>query len=108
MGELFFSDAAIQLITDLDTIVYLTDKSRIRGVDCHHIAIRGAEVDLQLWVEEGPSPTPRKMTMTMKWEGGSPRRTVVMEWESVNELDLKVFDFKAPEGAQEIRFFGSE
>lgn len=108
MGELFFSDSAIKLITDQDTLVYLTDKSRIGGVDCHHIAIRGAEVDLQLWVEEGASPTPRKMIMTMKWEGGSPRRTAIMEWESVSDFDPKVFEFKAPEGAQEIRFFGSE
>ena len=63
---------------------------------------------MQLWVKEGANAAPRKMTMTMKWEGGSPRRTAVMDWEIVSDLDTKVFDFKAPEGAQEIRFFGSE
>ena len=91
-----------------DTLMYLTDKSRISGVDCHHIAVRGAEIDLQLWVEEGDSPAPRKMIMTMKWEGGSPRQTALMEWTSTSDLDPNVFDFKAPEGAQEIRFVGSE
>jgi hypothetical protein len=108
LGELFFADSAVALITEQDTLMYLTDKSRIGGVDCHHIAVRGAEIDLQLWVEEGDSPAPRKMTMTMKWEGGSPRQTALMEWTSTSDLDPKVFDFEAPEGAQEIRFVGSE
>ena len=108
LAELFFADSAVALITEQDTLIYLTDKSRISGVDCHHIAVRGAEIDLQLWVEEGDSPAPRKMTMTMKWEGGSPRQTALMEWTSTSDLDPKVFDFEAPEGAQEIRFLGSE
>jgi hypothetical protein len=108
LAELFFADSAVALITEQDTLLYLTDKSRISGVDCHHIAVRGAEIDLQLWVEEGDSPAPRKMIMTMKWEGGSPRQTALMEWTSTSDLDPKVFDFEAPEGAQEIRFVGSE
>jgi len=108
LAELFFADSAVALITEQDTLIYLTDKSRISGVDCHHIAVRGAEIDLQLWVEEGDNPAPRKMIMTMKWEGGSPRQTALMEWTSTSDLDPKVFDFEAPEGAQEIRFLGSE
>lgn len=108
LGELFFADSAIALMTDQDTLLYLADKSRVRGVDCHHIAIRGNEIDLQLWVEEGERPTPRKISMTMKWEGGSPRSTALMEWSNAKGLDKSVFDFKAPEGAHEIRFVGSE
>ena len=108
LSELFFADSALALMMDQDTLLYLTDKSRIRGVDCHHIAVRGAEIDLQLWVEEGESPAPRKISMTMKWEGGSPRHTALMEWSGADGLDPKVFEFEAPEGAQEIKFFGSD
>jgi len=108
LGELFFADSAIALMTGQDTLLYLTDKSRVRGVDCHHIVIRGTEIDLQLWVEEGERPVPRKISMTMKWEGGSPRSTALMEFSAANELDAKVFDFNPPAGAQEIKFFGSE
>ena len=108
LGELFFAETAVSLLTEQDTIHYITDKSRIRGVDCHHIAIRGKDIDLQLWVEEGDRPTPRKISMTMKWEGGAPRHTALMEWTSVEELDSKTFEFVEPEGAQEIRFMGSE
>jgi hypothetical protein len=108
LGELFFADSALALLTDQDTLLYLTDKSRIRGVDCHHIAIRGDDFDLQLWIEEGDRPVPRKMLVTMKWEGGSPRRAALMEIKATSGLDPKIFEFKPPEGAQEIRFVGSD
>jgi hypothetical protein len=108
LADLIFADSAIGLITDQDTVLYLTDKSRIGGVDCHHIAVRGDEIDLQLWVAEGDKPTPRKISMTMKWEGGSPRHTALMEFSPATDMDQKVFEFKPPEGAQEIKFVGSE
>jgi len=108
LGELIFADSSLALMSNQDTLLYLTDKSRVRGVDCHHIAVRGAEIDLQLWVAEGERPVPRKISMTMKWEGGSPRSTAFMEFSAASDLDPKVFDFSPPEGAQEIRFFGSE
>jgi len=108
LGDLFFADSTVALMTDQDTLLYLTDKSRIGGTDCHHIAVRGDEIDLQLWVEEGERPVPRKISMAMKWEGGSPRNIALMEWSSMSGFDPKVFEFKAPEGAHEIQFFGSE
>jgi len=108
LAELFFADSAMALMTDQDTVLYLTNKSRIHGVDCHHIAVRGALADLQLWVEEGKQPVPRKIEMTMKWESGSPRSIAFLEWSSANGLDPEIFEFVPPEGAHEIKFFGSE
>lgn len=108
LGDLFFAESALHMLLDGTRVIYLTDKSRVRGVDCHHIAIRGADVDVQLWVEEGAKPVPRKMLMTMKWEGGSPRYTAVLNWEPVSKFDSGTFDFKPPEGAMEIPLIGSE
>ena len=108
LGELFFADSAIEIVADQDTVLYLTDKCRVHGMDCHHIAVRGDEMDLQLWIEEGKQPTPRKMLMTMKWEGGSPRHTALMKWSKVDGFDPKTFKFKPPAGAREIRFSGNE
>jgi hypothetical protein len=108
LAELIFANSAIAMMKEQDTILYLTDKSRISGVDCHHIVVRAAEIDLQLWVEEGEQPTARKMSMSMKWEGGSPRTTALMNVSKKDGFDSKAFEFKPPEGAQEIRFFGDE
>lgn len=108
LAEVIFAESGIELLTDQDTIMYLTDKARIAGVDCHHIVIRGQEMDLQLWVEAGDQPTARKMTMSMKWEGGSPRRSALMKVSKKDKLDARTFEFKPPEGAQEISFVSEE
>lgn len=108
LGELFFAEGALDILLDGTEVLYLTDKSRINGVDCHHLALRGAEVDVQMWVEEGDKPVPRKIQMTMKWDGGSPRYSAVLNWETVSEFDSNTFDFKPPEGAMEIQFIGAE
>jgi len=106
--ELLFPDTARELLMDGTEIIYLTDKSRVRGVDCHHIAIRGPESDVQMWIEEGSKPVVRKMQVTMKWDNGSPRFAGFLDWEPVSDFEEGEFDFTPPEGAQEIRFKGSE
>lgn len=108
LAEFVFADSALALMKAQDELIYLTDKSRIQGVDCHQLAIRGSEVDLQLWVEEGARPAPRRILMTMKWEGGSPRNEAMLEFSALDELDAETFEFEAPEGAYEIQFVGSE
>ena len=30
--------------------MYLTDKARVGNADCHHLAILGDVIDVQLWV----------------------------------------------------------
>jgi len=104
--DLIHQDASAHLIGSQETILYLTDKSRIAGVDCHHIAIRGAETDVQLWVEEGDRPLPRKIMITSKWEGGSPRFTSNLMWDLDPDFDQNRFMFKAPEGSINIGFAG--
>ena len=102
--DLIFQDVSIHLIGSDETILYLTDKSRIGGTDCHHLAIRGAESDVQLWVEEGDRPLPRKIMITSKWEGGSPRFIANLQWETDPKFEPGLFEFKAPEGAVKIEF----
>ena len=44
--------------------------ARVRGVPCHHLAFRQRACDWQIWVEDGPTPWPRKMVIT--WTGSTP------------------------------------
>ena len=97
-------DVSTPLIGSQDAILYLTDKARIAGVDCHQIAIRGDETDVQLWIEEGDRPLPRKITITSKWEGGAPRFTAKLLWNTEPVFKQDVFEFKAPEGSMNIGF----
>jgi len=102
--DLIYQDASAHLISSQETILYLTDKARIAGTNCHHIAIRGPELDVQLWVEEGDRPVPRKIMMTSKWEGGSPRFTANLMWDSDPDFGQEIFEFTAPEGSINIGF----
>jgi hypothetical protein len=97
-------DASSHLIGSQDAILYLADKTRIAGVNCHHIAIRGEETDVQLWVEEGDRPVPRRIMITSKWEGGAPRFVAHLVWNSKPVFKQDIFEFKAPEGSMNIGF----
>jgi hypothetical protein len=103
-----YLDAAEYLIDSQETILYLTDKARVAGADCHHLAIRGAESDIQLWVQEGDQPLLRKIIITSKWEGGSPRFVSNLQWDTDPEFGADIFEFKVPEGATNIGFHQSK
>jgi hypothetical protein len=105
--DLIYRDTSTHLIGSQETILYLTDKARVDGTNCHHIAIRGSELDVQLWVEEGDQPLPRKIMLTSKWEGGSPRFIANLMWDSDPDFSEEIFEFKAPEGSTEIGFVQS-
>ncbi|MEP4146112.1 MAG: DUF2092 domain-containing protein [Halioglobus sp.] len=102
--DLIYRDLSTQLAKSDDSVIYLADKSRVAGVDCHHLVIRGPEIDLQVWIEEGDRPLPRKIAMTSKWESGSPRFTANLAWDTAPKISLEEFNFKVPEGAVNIGF----
>jgi hypothetical protein len=102
--DLLYKDVSAHLLSSDETILYLTDKSRVSGTDCHHLAIRGKDVDVQLWVEEGDRPVARKIIITSKWEGGAPRFVANLDWDTKPQFKPGTFEFKAPEGAVKIEF----
>jgi len=102
--DMIYKDASVHLLNSDETILYLTDKARVGGADCHHLAIRGAEVDVQLWVEEGDHPMVRKIMIVSKWEGGSPRFTANLDWDTSPKFEPGLFEFKAPKDAMKIEF----
>ncbi|MCZ6889794.1 MAG: DUF2092 domain-containing protein [Gammaproteobacteria bacterium] len=101
--DLLHRNAAQQLTEGADEIIYLT-QSTVRGVLCDQIAVRLPEVDLQIWVSAGDEPLPRKIVLTSKWEGGAPRHTTFMTWDTNPRLRKSTFEFRPPEGATEIQF----
>jgi hypothetical protein len=102
--DFIYRDASARLINSDQEIRYLSDKVRVAGVDCHHIAIRGVDVDVQLWVEEGDRPLARKIMITSKWEGGTPRHWSNLNWDIKPAIDPEVFEFHAPDDATKIQF----
>lgn len=105
--DLLVIDAVAHFSVDAESILYIADKRPVRGVDCHHIVVRGPDADLQLWIEEGDRPVPRRTLMTLKNEPYMPRHGVFLEWQQTDEIDPTVFEFEPPDGAVEIELVHS-
>jgi hypothetical protein len=78
---------------------------RVRGVPCHHLALDGGDVHIQLWIDAGTKPLPRKVVFLHKKLEGSPQWTAYLsDWKTGLHLADKVFKFVPPPGIQKIEF----
>jgi hypothetical protein len=79
--------------------------SVVGGVKCTHLAFRGAEVDWQIWIEDGAKPLPRKFILTSKKVTGEPQFIVLIRsWDVGPKFTDKEFTFVPPKGAKKIEF----
>jgi hypothetical protein len=78
---------------------------KVRGVPCHHLAFDGDQVHLQVWVEAGDRPLPRKVVVTQKELPGSPQFTAYLtDWNFSPQLPDSLFVFTPPSGAEKVKF----
>lgn len=80
----------------------LVGESTIDGVASDHLAFRQANVDWQLWVEQGARPLPRKIVITTRYEVGDPQYQAVLHWNLKPKIRSSTFEFNPPAGATEI------
>jgi hypothetical protein len=76
--------------------------SKVQGVPCHHLAFREKDIDWQIWVEEGPTPVPRKFLITDKEAQGLQFTAVFTKWNTSPQFEEGLFTFVAPEKAEKI------
>jgi hypothetical protein len=78
---------------------------KVRGVPCHHLAFDRGDVHLQMWVDAGEKPLPRKILFTQKKLEGSPEWTAYLsDWQLSPLLEDGLFHFVAPPGVERIKF----
>lgn len=106
--DLLIVNSLDKLMTPGIEVVYVTGDSTIRGVDCHHILLSGPLVDLQIWVEKGENPLPRRTLMTYRYGEGLPRHEVFLNWTAVDGFNQSEFKFVPPDGATEIGFINAQ
>ena len=70
---------------------------------CYYIAFPEKEWDVQFWIEKGDKPLIRKVAYVDKMKKGQPRSMITLSWDLDSAIDKKIFDFKAPEGAQKAK-----
>jgi hypothetical protein len=103
MMDFIFNDVGSHFLEDAQSVEYL-GLSRFRDRVYHHIGIRTAEDDLQIWIAaEGP-PLPGKLAISAKWEGGAPRSVFFFSWDTEPEFAQKSLRFEPPANAVRIEF----
>jgi hypothetical protein len=76
--------------------------SKVQGVPCHHLAFKQKGIDWQIWVENSPTPVPRKFLITDKTAQGLQFTAVFTKWNTSPQLEDGLFTFVAPEKAEKI------
>ena len=102
-AELLYENAAERMLKET-TSGFVVGPSIVGGVKCTHLAFRGAEVDWQIWIEDGDKPLPRKFVLTTKQVTGAPQFTVLIRsWDLTPKLTDQDVHFRATQRRQEDR-----
>jgi hypothetical protein len=77
----------------------------VDGVETHHLAFRGKNVDWQLWVQADGEPLPLKYVITSKWVYGAPEYTLRLSgWDTEPRIGSELFTFAPPADAKVLDF----
>jgi hypothetical protein len=96
---------AYAILMDGVTDGFVVGKAVIEGVRCDHLAFRAPHVDLQVWVQEGAQPLPRKLVITTRDLPNAPQFGVtVTKWNLKPTFNAQTFSFTPPAGAKKVDF----
>ena len=77
----------------------------VNGRTCRGLAFVEKDIDWQIWIENGPQPTPCKLVITYKNQPSQPQFTAVFsDWDFAPRIDQAVFTPELPPGTEKIPF----
>lgn len=82
----------------------LVGTSTVNGVACDHYAMREADIDWELWIEQGARPLPRKVVITTITDSTQPQHVMTLDWNLNAKLGDDQFAFSPPASAVRIAF----
>jgi len=81
------------------------EESSINGVACDHVALRGEDADMQVWVAKGPKPLPQRIVIAYKDQEGEPQFWAQFSnWKLATKASKAFFAFKPSRDAKKIAF----
>jgi hypothetical protein len=96
---------AYDILMDGVTDGFVVGKAVIEGVRCDHLAFRAPHVDLQVWIQEGAQPLPRRLVITTRDLPNAPQFGVtVTKWNLKPTFNAQTFAFTPPAGAKRVDF----
>ncbi len=103
LGELAESDPYKALTRGVDQAFYI-GVGNVEGIHCHHVLLERKDLFIQVWIEIGEKPLPRKLVFEYPLRPGSPQFTAsITEW-SFEPPKPELFVPKIPEGVGKVDF----
>ena len=103
-GDLLYTNA-YDILMDGVTEGFVVGKAVIEGALCDHLAFRAPHVDLQVWIQQGAQPLPRKLVITTRDMDNAPQFAVtVTKWNLKPKFGAQTFAFTAPADAKKVDF----
>jgi hypothetical protein len=103
LGELAESDPHAALTRGVDLAHYVGVHD-VEGVFCHHVVLQRPDLDLQIFVEVGDRPLPRKLVFEYPHRRGSPQYTAsITEW-SFDAPAADLFTARIPKDSARVEF----
>jgi len=104
MARMFHTGFPQQMEKMLTAVSYV-EEDALFDVPTDHLAVRSAEVDMQIWVAQGEQPLPRRVILTYKNAPGQPQyRADLSDWNLSPRVAADSFTFTPPAGAEQIPF----
>jgi hypothetical protein len=77
----------------------------VNGQTCRALAFVERDIDWQIWIANGPRPTPCKLLITYKTEPSQPQfQAVFSNWDFAPRIDPAVFTPELPPGTEKVPF----
>lgn len=103
LGELAESDPHAALTRGVDHAHYVGIHN-VEGIHCHHVVLQRPDLDLQVFVEVGDQPVPRKLVFEYPDRPGSPSYEVsITDW-NLQAPKPELFAPKVPKDAGKVGF----
>jgi hypothetical protein len=88
-------------VTSIDYV----EENFLLDVPTDHLAVRSADVDMQIWIAQGEQPLPRRIILTYKNAPGAPQfRADLFDWDLSPKVAADSFTFAPAADAEEVPF----
>lgn len=101
LADLIYSNAHDHLTAGTLAGFYL-GLSKVQGIPCHHLVFRQKDLDWQIWIENGPTPVPRKFLITDRKAKGLQFTAMLSQWNISPQLEDSLFAFVVPAKAEKV------
>jgi hypothetical protein len=108
LADVIVADPYASFVSSARVGVHL-GTSRLRGVNCHHLAFNNGEIEWQLWIARDGPALLHKVVIHYTDEPGTPRwEAHLTRWNLDADIPDERFTFTPPEGAHKIELVGRE